>query len=218
MALPFACTKRRIFVSAAILLFAHTVSSPALADTITDPINDFIPSFTGTHDPSLDVISFSATFDGATFHLTGVENGPIAGFSTGLFVIGFNRGLGASNFSVIGHGGVTFDSVVTMTSAGVLGGNILNLASVTDTISGNMFTINVPLASVPPLNGASPSSFLVNLWPRDISQAGNAAIADFAPDNSDLSVPEPLSVSLFAAGLLGLTFMRGRKTKTAKAA
>jgi hypothetical protein len=211
MVTPFA--KRPLLASAAILLFA--VSSPALADTITDPINDFIPTFTGTHDPSLDVVSFSATFDGATFHLTGVENGPIAGFATGLFVIGFNRGVGASNFGSIGHGGVTFDSVVTLSSAGVLGGNILNLASVTDTIVGNTFTINVPLASVPPLNGASPSSFLVNLWPRDISQAGNAAIADFAPDNSDLSVPEPFSVALFAAGLLGLTFMRGRKAKTA---
>ena len=214
MALPFAATKFRTFASAAILLSGYSLSSPALADTITDPINDFIPSFTGTHDPSLDVVSFSASFDGATFHLTGVENGPIAGFATGLFVVGFNRGVGANNFAVIGHGGVTFDSVLTLSSAGVLGGNI-NLSGVTDTIVGNIFTINVPLASVPPLNGAAPSSFLVNLWPRDISQAGNAAIADFAPDNSDISVPEPLTVSLFAMGLLGLTFMRGRKTKTA---
>ena len=142
-----------------------------------------------------------------------MENGPIAGFSTGLFVIGFNRGLGASNFSAISHGGVTFDSVVTLSSAGVLGGNILNLSGVTDTISGNIFTINVPLASVPSIGGAAPSSYLVNLWPRDISQAGNAAIADFAPDNSDLSVPEPLTVALFAAGLLSLTFYVAARPK-----
>lgn len=218
---PVACMKtithfpRRLFALSAALLFAPALSSPAMAGAITDPANDFIASFTGTHDPSLDVLSFSATFNGTTFHLSAQEAGPIAAFPTGLFVIGINRGIGASNFNAIGHGGVTFDSVLTLSHTGVLGGNVLNLASVLANISGNGFTIDLPLSSVPGLNGAAPWQYGFNLWPRDTSQIGVAQISDFAPDNFDLTVPEPLSLSLFGSGMLGLVLMRGRKRKNA---
>jgi hypothetical protein len=216
MSVSFA-RRHRIAALSSVLLSAHLLATPAFAGTITDPANDFLPTFTGTHDPSLDVLSFSATFDGTVFHLSGVENGPIAAFPTGLLVFGFNRGVGASNFASIGHGGVTFDSVVTLSHAGVIGGNALNLASITASIIGASFTLNVPLTSVPALAGALPSQYGINLWPRDTSQTGNAQIADFAPDNSDLivGVPEPLSASLLAAGLFGLILLRGRRYGTA---
>src|ERR1044072_2699110 len=81
------------------LLAAAAVTHPATAGSITDPANDFIPSFAGTHDPSLDVRSFSTTFDGTTFHIAATENGDIASFPTGRFVIGFNRGDATSNFA-----------------------------------------------------------------------------------------------------------------------
>jgi len=42
-----------------------------------------------------------------------------------LFVIGFNRGAANSNFAAIGHPGVIFDSVMTLTSGGVTGGRDL---------------------------------------------------------------------------------------------
>jgi len=80
-------------LAAAFLLSASAITHTALAGSITDPANDFIPTFAGTHDPSLDVLSFSTTFDGATFHIAATENGDIASFPTGRFVIGFNRGL-----------------------------------------------------------------------------------------------------------------------------
>lgn len=214
-----ACTKpilrhRRLMLAlSAVLLFALGLSSSAEASVITDSPNDFLPSFTGTHDASLDIRSFSTSFDGAVFHLSAVEAGPIAAFPTGLFVIGFNRGVGANSFASIGHPGVTFDSVVTLTRAGVLGGSILNLGSVLANISGNAFTIDVPLSSLPSLGGTLPSNFGMALWTRDTSQAGNASIADFAPDNSNLTVPEPLSMALFGSGIMGLALMRGRKAK-----
>nr|WP_259409175.1 PEP-CTERM sorting domain-containing protein [Rubrivivax gelatinosus] len=46
-----------------------------------------------------------------------------------------------------------------------------------------------------------------NLWPRDTSFAGFAAISDFAPDNANFTttigvVPEPGTVAMMLAGLL----------------
>jgi hypothetical protein len=49
------------------LCLSPVLSHPAAAGTITDPANDFlISTFTGTPDPSLDVLSLSADFDGST--------------------------------------------------------------------------------------------------------------------------------------------------------
>src|SRR5215208_3931418 len=77
-------------LAAAFLLSASAITHTAIAGSITDPANDFIPTFAGTPDPSLDVLSFSTTFDGTTFHIAATENGDIASFPTGRFVIGFN--------------------------------------------------------------------------------------------------------------------------------
>jgi hypothetical protein len=202
-----------IGLTAAVLL----LSVSARAGVISDPAGDFLPTFVGTQDGSLDVLSLSATFDGTDFHISATENGNIAAFPTGLFVIGFDRGAGTSNFAAIGHGGVVFDAVITLTSAGVTGGrdlvsntNIV-LPAGSATISGSTFDIDVPL-SLLPSEGFSPSQYAVNLWPRDSAVgAGNAQIADFAPNNSDLVVPEPFSASLLATGLLGLSVLRRRR-------
>src|SRR3954447_7833810 len=105
-----------IALTAAFLLSASAITHTATAGSITDPANDFIPTFAGTHDPSLDVLSFSTTFDGTTFHITATENGDIASFPTGRFVIGFNRGAATSNFAAIGLPNIVFDSVITLTN------------------------------------------------------------------------------------------------------
>src|SRR4051795_8093679 len=113
-------------VAAAFLLSASAISHTAVAGSITDPANDFIPSFAGTPDPSLDVLSFSTTFDGTTFHIAATENGDIASFPTGRFVIGFYRGAAhPSDFSSLGLPNIRFDAVITLNSTGVAGGRDL---------------------------------------------------------------------------------------------
>lgn len=204
-------------LTAALLLSASAIAVPAHAGFITDPANDFIPTFGGTHNGSLDVLSVSATFDGTNFHISATENGNIAAFPTGLFVIGFNRGAETSNFAAIGLPGVVFDAVIILTSAGVPGGrdlvsNTAIVLSASDaTISGSTFQISIPLSALPS-QGLLPTQYGVNLWPRDTAvAAGNSQIADFAPNATDLIVPEPVSLSLIATGLLGLGFVKRRR-------
>src|SRR3954454_19312198 len=195
-------------LAAAFLLSASAIPHTAVAGSITDPANDFIPTFAGTHDPSLDVLSFSTTFDGATFHITATENGDIASFPTGRFVIGFNRGAATSDFFSLGLPDIVFDSVITLNSNGVAGGRDLVtntqiiLPAGSATILGSTFQIDVPAALLPS-QGLLPAQYGVNLWPRDTAvAAGDTQIADFAPDTRDLivgaavAVPEPSSLAL----------------------
>src|SRR3954453_14290842 len=181
-------------LAAAFLLSASAITHTAIAGSITDPANDFILTFAGTPDPSLDVLSFSTTFDGTTFRITATENGDIASFPTGRFVIGFNRGAATSNFAAIGLPNIVFDSVITLNSDGVAGGRDLvtntaiTLPAGSATILGSTFQIDVPAALLPS-QGLLPAQYGVNLWPRDTAvPAGDTQNADFAPDARDLIV------------------------------
>jgi PEP-CTERM motif len=189
------------------------VASPARAGSVTDPLNDFIPTFTGTKSADLDVLSTFATFDGTAFHIGATLAGNVGTLPTALYVFGFDRGVGSSNFAAIGLPGVTFDAVITLTGAGVAGGRdliagvpiVLPAGSVQ--ISGASFRIDIPAALLPSL-GLSPGNYGVNLWPRDSSQVGNAQISDFAPNATTFRVPEPGSALLLGLSLLGLAAMR----------
>ncbi|MEA2777276.1 MAG: hypothetical protein QOF90_2682, partial [Acetobacteraceae bacterium] len=175
-----------------------TVSSQVPTGGVSDPTGDFVPSFTGAKTPDLDVVSFATTFDGTNFHISGTLNGNIGTLPTSLYVIGFDRGgAGPSPFAPIGEPGVVFDSVVTLTGKGVATVNLLGtnasstpLSADAVHISGSSFEIDVPAALLPSA-GLSPTDYRVNLWPRDTTQVGNAAIADFAPENAVLTVSPP---------------------------
>jgi hypothetical protein len=120
-----------------------------------------------------------------------------------------------------------FDTVLTLTGTGGQAGRdtITNtpfsVPAGTFQISGSNITAVIPLSLLPSA-GFSPDQYLWNFWTRDQSQTLNAALADFAPDNSDASVtPLPAALPLFASGggLLGfLGWRRKRKNAAAIAA
>jgi MYXO-CTERM domain-containing protein len=189
------------------------------ATVVTDPTNDFIASFTGAHSGDLDVLSVSATFDGVTFHLGATMNGNIGTLASSLYVFGFNRGAASSNFAAIGLPGVVFDAVITVTGSGVTGGRDLVAATAivlpanAFQVSGSHFDLDIP-ASLLPSRGLGFNDYGINLWTRDASQAGNAAIADFAPNATNFTVAEPQSAALALLGLGAATMVRRRAARS----
>ena len=191
---------------------------------IIDPAGDFLTTYTGAKNGAFDVISAGGTFDGKTFHLFATLAGPVSGApagSTPLYVWGINTGTGTNNFAHIGNPTVRFNTVATLTAAGVT-----NNPAFVGSINGNAIAIDVPLSALPPSTGFAPQNYLWNLWPRDTSAppasapvGGASAISDFAPDNALAGftlVPEPSRLLLFA-GMLGAMVVAARWRKPAAA-
>lgn len=194
---------RRILSCA--LLLAGSASAPALAQVISDPTGDFIPSFTGPKNGDLDLTSIQATFDGASFRLDATTAAPIGTTPTGLYVWGFNRGKGTAGFAAIGATGVQFDSVVivnpgagTVSIRDLISGTGTTLPASAIKVSGNRISVDIPANLLTP-QGLEQAKFLVNLWPRS-ANGGNETIPDFGPDNSDarlvLAFPTPAEASV----------------------
>jgi hypothetical protein len=196
-------------------------SGLAGAATVNDGPGGFIPSFTGTQSPDIDILSASLNLSGTNLLFSATLNGTI-GNSANTYVLGIDRGLSTRNFLAVGLPGVTFDSVLTVTGAGILGGTDFVTAtgvSAAFQISGSNITAIIPLSILPVVGSfASADQFLWNFWTRGslggIAVAGNAGLADFAPDNSDATVtPLPAALPLFASGggLLGFLGWRRRR-------
>lgn len=210
----------RIAGAIASLLLLGALS--AAADVISDPTNDFLPSFTGPHNGDLDAVSAQVFFDGANFTFTSTLNGIVGTTPTGLYVWGIDRGAGTVGFPAIASG-VTFDAIFAINPAGtstvrdLISGTATNISAIT--VSGATVTGVVP-ASALPSRGLAPTSFLVNLWPRS-GAGGNNVIADFAPDNSDAGVtvltPEPATLGLFSAASVAALALLRRRTRTLRA-
>jgi hypothetical protein len=186
----------------------------ASASPIVDTAGDFLATFAGAHHGAFDVISADGTFDGTTFHLSATLAAAVSaapGGSTPLYVWGINTGTGVNNFANIGNPNVRFNTVATLTAAGVTS-NPAFLGS----ISGNLIAIDIPLSALPASTGFAPVDYLWNLWPRDTSSppapapapvGGASAISDFAPDNAVARftpVPEPSTLCLLGFGLAGV--------------
>jgi hypothetical protein len=114
-----------------------------------------------------------------------------------------------------GETGVLFDKVVVLNN-----NDTSPTAGVTVTHSGDELFAIIPL-SVLPSTGFAPQNYTWNLWPCDpLFASGNAAVSDFAPDNSDAAVtltPEPGALTLAGLGVLGLVCF-GRRWRKAAAA
>jgi hypothetical protein len=179
------------------------------ADLIADPVGDFLPTYTGPHDPGLDVVAHQTLLVGDRLIFFGRMDGPIAPTQAigGLYIIGVDRGQGTPRFlsatPVIGPN-VVWDSIVRINSNGT--GLFNNIVAGVSTpldpadihIDGNEFTASVPLSLLTPAATRPPGEWTYNLWPRNGLVVGQSAnVSDLAPDdgNSPVQTVAPARVA-----------------------
>ena len=209
----------RISMSGTFMLLPLLIAvSPANAVTVIDPINDFLPSYTGPHRGDLDVTSLSVGFNSATnfFTLGATFAGDINPTDGTHYVFGVNTGTGLIRpFASIGAPNVIFNQAIIINSDGtgrVFGSSNLSPSSIN--IVGNILTAQVPL-SLLPSTGFAPQQYGFNLWPR-VGFGDNNQISDFAPDNATISVsavPEPATWAMMILGFGAIGFETRRRKK-----
>jgi hypothetical protein len=212
-----------IFSGTLISLATLLISSKVQAVIISDPVGDFLSTYTGPKGGDLDVISSEVSLNGSQLFFSATLAAAVGTTPGASYVFGLDRGQGTQRFVAgipsIGAG-VFFDSVVVLRPDGTANFNdLINSANSTalsgTSISSNQISGNFNL-SLFPSTGFSPSAYTWNLWPRVSSVAGNPGISDFAPNASNaavLAVPEPSNISglLIAAGCA--IFLKTRKSK-----
>lgn len=198
-------------------------AEPGSATVVSDPSNDFLPTFAGPHNGDLDVVAANVTFDGSNLDFTATMNDALALSPGAVYVFGINRGQGTAKFGNIGAGGVLFDSTFVINQSGIgVVNDLINHTSTTISGAGAVNLVGSTITGVVPVSdlpseGFSPSQYQYNIWPElGAANPGNTEISDFAPNNSDalvsVAAPEPATMSLVGAtALIALGLLRRRK-------
>ena len=176
------------------------VIASARSSTIADARGDFLATYTGPHEPGLDVIAHQTTVAGDRVIFFGQMAGPIAPTQEvgGLYVIGVDRGRGTFRFRngtpLIGPN-VTWDLIVRINpnGTGVVNNQVARVTTPLDPadirIDGNNLAASVPLALLTPAATKPPEQWTYNLWPRNgIVPGQNQHVSDLAPDDGNSPV------------------------------
>lgn len=209
---------RKTFL-AAILLASATYSATQAHAQVADGTGDWLDTYTGAHDPGLDILTAAVQFDGSGYALTSVEAGPIDLSGHSLFVWGINRGAGSARLQVLGApppvgADKLFDALAVLLPGGTArvvtfptaGPPTITVLPGAVTLDGNSISSIIPL-SLLASTGFAPQDYTFTLWSRlrvdPTTDGNNGEIADFAPDSAGFkaALPEPASWALTIAGV-----------------
>ena len=206
-------------LTAALVSLTMATAAPA---TVTDPLDDFLATYTGPQNGGLDILSGDVAFDGTSYFLTSTQNGAIGTTPGSIFVWGINRGSGLPRLTFgspsVGTG-ILFDAVVVMFPDGTL--RVVTIPSVgaptisafadgTSIVDGTL-SASVPLSLLSSM-GFAPDDYSFSLWSRTrvnpALDGTNAEIADFLPNSGSIQarvVPEPATwlSMLLGFGIVG---------------
>jgi hypothetical protein len=212
-------------IAAWITVAALLGTEPCFATTIVDPSGDILSTYIGQVGPDLDILQFTAEFQGDNFFLQALLAGAPSTTALAKYTIAVDRGAGTDNFPAGFRPGSSFDAAMVFVpgtqSADVrlfVGGAVVTTTLLPPgafTISGNIISGVVPLSMLPS-TGFAPDDYTFLLWSRTQLAPGTPpqlGIADFAPDQGALSlVPEPSTwvMMLLGFGTIGFVMRRSR--------
>ncbi len=170
------------------------------AAPLSDPRGDILPTYAGVALPGMDVVAHKVTIVGDRMVFFGRMAGRIEPTQEigGLYLFGVDRGRGTARFlgpaapPVIGPH-VLWDSIVRVNPDGTglfnnsLTGVVTPLDPANIKISGNHFTVGVPLSLMTPGATRPPEEWTYNLWPRN-GIGRNVQVSDLAPDDGNAPV------------------------------
>jgi len=199
----------RSILAGALALATILVTGPAFATTVTTSTG-FLPTYVGPQNGDVDILSASATIDGADLVLSATADAPIGTTPGAVYVWGVNtEGAGApAPFASHGFGNVLFNNAITVNPAAPTAGVTVSHDTITDVIAISSLT-NVLL---------SPAQFGISLWP--VAGAGFTAFSEFVPGNGTFTpgVPEPATWAFMIIGFGGLgVVLRARRQAAAAA-
>ena len=185
------------------LLGAGSLATSASA--ASDPVGDFLETYTGPRDGHLDFTDAQARFDGSAFLLKLTVNEPISPDFGAVYVWGIDRGAGVPRLNLLFDPDLnpspSFDSlaalftdgtvqVVTFPLPGAPTRSVLPGGAVFD---GNTVSASIDLELLPSL-GFAPTSYEFQPWARlrtnPAVDGPNTEIADVGP-RTIAAVPEP---------------------------
>jgi hypothetical protein len=183
-------------------LHVEALEDRSVPAAISDPVGDFLPTYTGPQLPGMDVVAHEVVVleDQGRVIFSGRMAGPVADMQAigGLYLFGVDRGQGTPRFltatPVVGPN-VVWDAIVRVNPDGtgqvnnVLAGVITPLDPADISISGDEFTASVPLGLLMPSATRPPQEWTYNLWPRTgIVRGTNVHVSDLAPDDGNSPV------------------------------
>ena len=197
-------------LAGALALATILVTGPAFAATVMTSTG-FLPTYVGPQNGDVDILSASATIDGADLVLSATAHAPIGTTPGAVYVWGINT-VGASApapFAPEGFGNVLFNNAITVNPASPAAGVTISGDTITDVIAISSLN-NVVL---------NPAQFGISLWP--VVGKGFTAFSEFVPGNGTFApgVPEPTTWGLMIMGFGGLgVALRARRRAVAVAA